>query len=584
MTLFIFIVFICHFYISLPLSLKWNKGSTPIPVTHESSIGYYNQCIYIMGGTGINGSIHYNITSKSYYNLNKEINFGFFHAQSYTQIGDIMYMLPLYRTTGIVFDLATQSETTWSFAGEANLYRCISNYQQRLLIIGGHNSAHFYIYDISNDKWMLGPYLPNMRGDHSCAVVAGTVYVIGGQEYPSQTFLDDVQYLYINDIDTCCNGNWTQLTDRLSNRKACHRSVVFDTNIYVIGGKGVNGSYLTNVDVIDTISGTIYLDSHLISGVAWESAIVVGNIIYVFAGWPPITHYQKALINTYNPTVSPSTSPSAAPSRYPTSGTEYNKEMTILYQIKNLTQDDDDKLSLNNITVNIMPLIKTSYVEVASEIMSENNQYLQYRQFEIMINTHYQNIQHNNLQMLNINSFISYREIPTQKLITFLSSNNVFQNDTTNKLKTYFNNEDVVFSATVIEDVPTISSKPTNNVFIMLLIFIVIMGFGSFLAWRYNKTPGTKTDDSDWGILLLLSLHIADFIFDILLSTEIISKFDDHDSLSRDKNILLLHIAGICSILFIVIPYFINIYITFKIETYIDNNKRACIHFKQYRG
>eukprot|EP01084_Bolivina_argentea_P028578 53096_1 len=195
--------------------------------------------------------------------------------------------------------------------------------------------------------------------------------------------------------------SWIQLNNTLSTAKIDHRSIVIDSSIYIIGGvSAISYDYLTNVDVLDTKTNEIWSYSNMIYGMFSFSAIEVNFIIYVFAGEPSTNQYYQetnlfpslsptatptippsnapsisptnsptippTISPSHSPTITPSSSPSFPPTRYPTSINQYQWKFPIEYYIKNLFQNDIDKLK--SISNDIVSLIETVYVNTANEI------------------------------------------------------------------------------------------------------------------------------------------------------------------------------------------------------------------------
>eukprot|EP01084_Bolivina_argentea_P174956 303014_1 len=128
-----------------------------------------------------------------------------------------------------------------------------------------------------------------------------------------------------------------------------------------------------------------------------------------------------------------------------------------------------------------------------------------------------------------------------------------------------------------------VTQNESTYIFYAILAFIFSMSCGSICAFVYNKNDETKTDDANWTILILLAISVGDFVSDILLTFEILYQFNDHDINQSKNSMLLLHISGFGSIIFLILPYFINIYMTFTFENFIAHNKSAIIHFNKYR-
>ena len=99
------------------------------------------------------------------------------------------------------------------------------------------------------DKWVQYPSLP-VNISHHCQVTVGTkVYTVGGRSDDgwSSSPMDSV---YVTDVSQKDRG-WTRLPFRLAERRAKHSCAVVDGKIYVIGGYAVF-NYFISVEVFDT--------------------------------------------------------------------------------------------------------------------------------------------------------------------------------------------------------------------------------------------------------------------------------------------------------------------------------------------
>eukprot|EP01084_Bolivina_argentea_P216055 367018_1 len=171
----------------------------------------------------------------------------------------------------------------------------------------------------------------------------------------------------------------------------------------------------------------------------------------------------------------------------------------------------------------------------------------------------------------------THTNLPTTTPIRYPSISPILPNNTPTLLPTL---STTIYIHPIIS--PT-SQNENNNMFYITLGVIFLMAFFSLLAFGYNKKDKSKTDDADWKVLLLLGISVGDFISDILLCLEIFSHFGDSTRNRSPNDLLLLHIAGIGPVIFIVLPYSINIYTLWTFDQFIADNKSAIIHFKQYR-
>eukprot|EP01084_Bolivina_argentea_P277370 473503_1 len=364
-------------WINVSLSMTWSLSNQEIPVLKQINnafIGYHNETVLMLGigtnnvGDGFfpvpNDIIELSLDGEWSTSTTTNIIFGLQTSQSSIQINEQLWMLadfhfmltPNFDPQFLrVFDLNKKSIIqNISFPGTATSARCVTSYNEYIFIIGGQTTgpgsfvvSEFHIYNRMTENWSTGTSLNDItkRYYHSCNVVRDTVYVIGGQ---NQRFDDGIIVVYLKmDPNNCCNGIWEQINDTFPQPSIFHRSVVFESFIYVIGGRTPGGSKHKQVNVIDTISKTISFPptNQLVYAKTSVSAIVVHNTIYVFGGdgvsGTEDTHYQYASIPTQNPTFSPTSTPSIppsnAPSQNPTACVDYNNSQ--LHYISNDGKD-----------------------------------------------------------------------------------------------------------------------------------------------------------------------------------------------------------------------------------------------------
>eukprot|EP01083_Nonionella_stella_P167376 562401_1 len=613
---------------------SWQKSDkiiTKLESITNAFIGYYNDEVFILGGFNTeNNIIRFPLDISSLHSNTTSHQFGLQKSQSFIQINDSIWMLP-YNQRGLsVYDLSTSAFNKPTTYGDdmtaATAYRCLVNYEQYLFIGGGSDSSgHFYasfsIYDITQNEWNTGTVIQVARGTHSCNIVENSLYVIGGWAHKPLDSIEYASFTFESGVLSTTTPAWSYTEDHLITARRQHRSVVFGTDIYVIGGCTSDVTYcpqsqntLSSVEIIDTVHNTVSQGSELIYGKNVQAVLILDTIIYSFGGYPTGTdnyHYQYVNVITSSPTSAPSNyptrspstapsnhptfSPSAAPTnnpsysptiaptnsptRFPTNVNAYNKKLKALYKLSNLTEANVDYISKTSedFMTKTSELIETSYVNVPVD-----DYHLEYRQFQITFHETYYETQTQQFQRMVIGSYIHCESDDVAKLVKAISSLAGFTNPVTDYFRTLteFNgNKDVEFSAEIMEFNYSINvSESYDFISYSLYGFSAIMALISFVAFKYNTKEGTKTDDSDWSVLLFVSLAISDFVTDISVSAEICHRF------ATDTGNALLYIAGIGSVIFIILPYTINIYTAVQIETYIAENEIAVLHFKRYRS
>eukprot|EP01083_Nonionella_stella_P166937 559716_1 len=294
-------------------------GTHPIPWHLETGFvtGYKDNDIYVLND---GNRYKFNTETKVFTELDSERNWDYdrhMKSQAYTQVGNRLYFAGIN-----VFDMTTETlsspfTTTYSsfsclasnelqvpssvqsqnfaFYGTSSLGQFGSsntsaNTVQFLYTTGGGSSTtnvlynEFKIFNLGTNSIMRGPDMPNAREYHSCVVVNDTLYVIGGNT-ENKVKTDSIMYIDISDMSDVDNWQWIELGAKLSVARAGLRSVVFEQWIYVVGGyTSQSTDAVDNVDIIDTIDGTIMEEVPLDIAVAFPGAINVNDRLYVFGG------------------------------------------------------------------------------------------------------------------------------------------------------------------------------------------------------------------------------------------------------------------------------------------------------------
>ncbi|HYF99969.1 MAG TPA: kelch repeat-containing protein [Candidatus Saccharimonadales bacterium] len=198
---------------SLDENGMWMVGtSMPNPRTEVTAVAY-NNTVYVIGGFTEDGRISnlveaYNISSNSWVKNIESIPISLHHASSAIIDG-------------------------------------------KIYVIGGYTgdwvpSDKMFIYDTITNNWTRGPPMPTERGSPTANIVAGKLYVIGGDSY-------DNPLATVEEYDPVIR-NWTILSDMPTARHHA-ASAVIAGEIYVIGGR-ITGS-LVNVDIVEKYDPTL---------------------------------------------------------------------------------------------------------------------------------------------------------------------------------------------------------------------------------------------------------------------------------------------------------------------------------------
>eukprot|EP01084_Bolivina_argentea_P083411 151010_1 len=322
-------------------SLDWVEVTSPLlPLAKSGScIGYYSltDSIWILGGhPGATNKVEYNRGTNNFIEHTDFSRSLKCYGQSSIQIDDTIY---IFIDSGGSEYIATFNIASNTFIPEAiqkfypNLrhFPCVTNIgTSYLLVLGGRsqyvpytNYNDFSIYDLTMNQWINnGPPLTIPRNSFSCNVMNNMLYIIGGticsSTADSCSELNSVEMINVSDINTINQQSWIILSDTLHSKKSSMRSVAYNDKIYVLGGI-TDSSQLSEVDLIDTNTNSITLDSNLIMAVDDTAAVVAGNTIYAFGGNTPTDtdRWQYSYL-TENPTIYPSSNPTVNPTINPT--------------------------------------------------------------------------------------------------------------------------------------------------------------------------------------------------------------------------------------------------------------------------
>ena len=280
-----------------------------------AAVGYdqENNIIYLLGGrywpnTRYLVEYHLNSSDNSIISMTYGAgNFGndlwFLNAGMYVQNNNILYMINKDNTMH-QFHLQTK-EFNYSFTtmpiSTKPCVTTISLEHDYLILISGQNQDATQIYDITTSSWISSgaPYVNNPRYDADCAVVDQTVYLIAGD--PS-TFNRNIETLEVHDTTNLASYSWKIYPSTLTYGRKKPHVFTYGSDIVVVSGYEdlsqccFTYDYASEVEVIDTVSGSIYIDGD--SGVTRESGALIFTYpyIYIFGGLlysPGCVHCSK---------------------------------------------------------------------------------------------------------------------------------------------------------------------------------------------------------------------------------------------------------------------------------------------------
>ena len=273
------------------------------------------------------------------------------------------------------------------------------------------------------------------------------------------------------------------------------------------------------------------------------------------------------------PSLAPSLSPTESPTRAPITASDFDNEFEMIYRIYNLTQDGSLKIYLEDGMVeSIMGIIKDSYVGIASRLPDKDFD-LQPRQFHISNKAISRD---ENRIVMNTN--VRYSNASIQTLIYFLSDRDDYIEMAQTQLRNNeaFGNPNILFEIEIVRIPPPISTF--DYVFPGLLIMMALISLVAFAGFLYNKHKRSKTDNANWTAVIIYGLQIFDFISDINLALEMVIAFDGR---FFDTDRMLLFISGWGSIMFITLPYVLNVYMTCTMKHFVSTNAAAVHYFEQ---
>eukprot|EP01083_Nonionella_stella_P010838 30798_1 len=327
--------------LNYPCLSVFTTGTSTLPRTANGvAIGYdssTNTILIFGGGTGNNGPenthqfVTFNINDHTftdegqYYLTSEQAIDGW--SQDYMQIGSYLWMLSVSGTYFVKANTETHEITipSTTFPATVDDAACLSGTEEYLFVIGGGdgwgsdpmNIAQ--IYRLRDSQWLQNvPFLNTKRMSLSCIASGDKLYAIGGDE--GSTYLDSIETLDISNMEIISSKTWDiNWVDTLTSGRKGTRAVLYGTDIYVIGGKDNNNGRVRDINVIDTITGTVSSGDTLVYVTSYASSIIAGNTLYVFGGYSggDLNTYQYSVLPTKDPTAAPTLPPTDAPTLRP---------------------------------------------------------------------------------------------------------------------------------------------------------------------------------------------------------------------------------------------------------------------------
>eukprot|EP01083_Nonionella_stella_P280082 952613_1 len=258
------------------------------------------------------------------------------HNTIYMVLPEVSDWIVSFNMTSAIYNSNAISKTS----GLRNA--CLTPFDnQYLLMLGGKDDttshASFQIYDLYQTQWITnGPSMITARHGFGCTVHKERLYIVGGWS-TDNVALDSVDVIDVLSIQNAEFSSWTRLDAALTTGTGNVAIVIHNDLIYSIGGYYHPSCGTKNeVDVIDTTTGSISLDSYLSTQMSHPAIHVVdlNNIptILMLGGLinncKVTNKLQYAVLPTYGPTGSPtfvpSTNPTDGPTQDPTSAPSAN--------------------------------------------------------------------------------------------------------------------------------------------------------------------------------------------------------------------------------------------------------------------
>eukprot|EP01084_Bolivina_argentea_P193882 332613_1 len=279
---------------------------------------------------------------------------------------------------------------------------------------------------------------------------------------------------------------------------------------------------------------------------------------------------------TSSPTLAPINVPTLSPTLFPTLADSYSKLRSITYQITGLANPNIYNI-VDKTYTDIVTLIRMSYVEVSVYYLDDNDNKLEYRHFDIIVDK--TNIDQSTLTMV---SSVYYEEDSIGRLLLYMSDKKAFINYVQSLLIQYFtNNRNIQFWVQINSTEQDAQSSSFNWLLLYSIVgFMALMIFLSVAAKFVNKRANSKIDNAEWLAIFFYGLQVVDFITDINLCTEMLTHVQITEAHDNNRY-MLLYISFIGCVASIIIPFIVNICIAAKIKKTVAGNRAANTYFEQ---
>merc|ERR1712228_812758 len=177
-----------------------------------------------------------------------------------------------------------------------------------------------------------------------------------------------------------------------------------------------------------------------------------------------------------------------------------------------------------------------------------------------------------------IDANIDFAENGVGDLIKGITRTSDFIDDTRMTLRQHFDNEFVDFFVVEISDIeliqyPIEEAQTLNYILYGLFAMMAMAVITSLAALAMNKREDSTIDNCAWLTAIIFGLQMFDFFSDINLGFELVFE------VMKDPNPLLV-ISTIGVVMFVILPYAVNLFIATKIKAFVSLNIAAATYFE----
>eukprot|EP01083_Nonionella_stella_P303522 1051058_1 len=347
---------------------EWVSSPSRLPhAIAEFALGFYNDTVFMLGGSGLTGPGGYQLTEwdmkaqTGSYNEGLPAYVNCFIGRCGTQQGDTLYIITPDDALHI-FNMSTKQFTAnWNNVelGPKNYQThgsCITSTTDHLFMLGGSRrdtvpvqfNANFQILQLSTLTWLTRePDMNEIRYGMECIVHQDILWTIGGWS-PTSGQTTQIEHIDITILTDAMDSAWLYSAPLTQASYHMHAVGVGD-RIFIMGGYSGH----TLFHILNITDHTMTLSPHRLAvGVGEGGVMLLNSVIYLFGGetdasssktntWqyydlrnntpnasesptsdplattlPP---YPNSIEPTSDPTIDPSIYPSNSPSNVPSS-------------------------------------------------------------------------------------------------------------------------------------------------------------------------------------------------------------------------------------------------------------------------